>query len=430
MKNRKPYNPKRFEWKFYKIKDGLFIYQTYNQGPTLRACPEGLRPFLACNEPIAHTHYEGSKEGYITSYLIKSDIQKLSSITRENGRILNVRNINYRDLVADWEFNIFSRHVELSDLMDAFVNMTRDDITEFCHERGSRLIRTDKEHYSLVDKIEPNPRFTLIKPKENELVKLGKGFFHDRCIINLGLDFSRGCVSNTTPEGIYDLDGRCGYCYAFQNGPSFLETLLDFDEAFLLERLDKRIKELGINKGERVYLRIGQTTEANTPEPIRSFPGFRDNLKIALSALIKAKDDYDLRIAMPTKIPEFDKETIEMFRRLKISILASIGYPELEKGIIRLGFTTEKRLESILELAKEALNANIYVVTDITNHNNMQDDAKMALEFFKKNKKYFGLQILDVRITSKEHAKKLVGPAGVALNIYNLIYFLLLVIGF
>ena len=413
MRNRKPYNPKRFEWKFYQINPNTFFYQTYNQGPTLRACPEGLRPFLVRNEPVAHTSYKGLKEGYITTYLVQSSVENLDRTSKENGRILKIRtldskfgasNISFNPKFDD-DYNIFSRHINLNNLRDSLIQILRDDVVEFCHRKAAReSIPRLEGHYTLVDKIEPNPKFTPIKPKKNELVKLGKGFFHDICAINIGLDFSRGCVSNITPEGIYDLNGRCDYCYAYQNGPSFLETLYDFDEGFLIERLNERIEELKINKGERVYLRIGQTTEANIPEPIRSFPGFKDNLKIALNALTRIKEDYDLRIAMPTKIPDFDGETIEMFRKLNISIFASIGYKELERGIVRLGYPPEKRLEKILELGKMELNANIYIATDITNHNNMQENAKMAIDFYEENKKYLGLQFLDVRITNKNTA--------------------------
>lgn len=411
MYKRKPYNPKRFEWKFYQINNNLFFFQIYNQGPTLRTAPVALRDLFAHEGPVGHTHYSGSKEGYITSYLLKTSEKDLRRITEDNGRIFKLRFVDNstRDFgpVTDFEFNIFSRYAGLSDLKNYFISMIRDDVTEFCHYNSAEEFSNKKKHYKLVRKIEPNPRFTLIKPKENELVKAGKGFFDTGCIIFIGMDFSRGCVSNITPDGWYDLEGRCGYCYAYQNGPSFLETLYDFDKNYFIDKFEERRSKLNLEGP--IHVRIGQTTEANVPEPIRSFPGFRDNLKIALDALIYLSEKYRLSIAMPTKIPDFDKESIELLKRLDISILASIGYRELERGIVRLGYSPERRLENILELGKMGLNANIYVVTNITDHRLMQEDAKMAIEFFKKHKKYLGLQFLDIRITNKRTAATIGG---------------------
>ena len=408
MKNRKPYNPKRFEWKFYRIEDNLYFFQTYNQGPTLRACHEGLRPFLVRNEPVAHTSYEGSKKGYITTYLLKTNERKLEDVAGNYYRKIKVRKLQvYLDKGIDSEFNIFSRIIDIGELKKSLIYVNRDDIFEFCHERAAKE-KKNGEHYLLVDKIDPNPRFTLIKPKENEVVKFGKGFFHDICPINIGMDFSRGCVSNITPDGIYDLNGRCGYCYAYQNGPSFLETLYDFDEKLFMDKMHSKIKDLNLNNNE-IYVRIGQTTEASIPPIVKNFPGFVDNLKIALEGLVRLSDEYKLRIAFPTKVPEFDDETVKLLKRLNVSVFASIGYRELEQGIINLGYPPEKRLENILSLAEMGVNANIYITTNLTEHMLMQDDAKMAMDFFEKNKDKLNLQLLDIRIVNKRIAEMIGG---------------------
>jgi len=414
LDKRKPYNKKRFEWKLYHIKDDLYFFQTYNQGPTLRTAPDLLRPLFAHKGPVGHTYYKGSKEGYITSYLLRSNEFELRDIAKNSGKKLNIRsahNNHNRDLGLneDVEFNIFSRYtIGLENLENNFYFMIRDDVVEFCKRKGSETIQNG-DHYKRVDKIEPDPKFTLITPKINELIKAGKGFFDNGCIIYLGMDFSRGCVSNITPDGWYDLESRCNYCYAYQNGPSFLETLLDFDKNLFIDRFEGKIEEVGLKRNKTLYVRMGQTTEVNTPEPIRSFSGFVDNLKIALNALVYLSEKYDIRIALPTKIPDFDEETINLFKKLNISILASIGYRELEKGIINLGYPTEKRLENILKLGKMGLNASVYVATNITNHNLMQNEAINAIDFFEKHKEHLNLQFLDMRITNKRIAESIGG---------------------
>ncbi len=418
-KRRKPYNKKTNYWKFYRAGEHL-LFQAYNIGPTIRVCPAELVPLLARPDPIAHTSYRGSKKGHVTTYLVDGDMQKVWEIAHTHNKTPEIRSADAGlDAEVDKQFNIFSRVVSLTrDLRSTLIQSIRDDVQEFCNKKPiAEKNREQGRHFKHVDSIEPEPSFTLIKPGQYSVVKDGKGAFHSICLIDIGFDFSKGCASTTTPDGFYNPKGRCSYCYAYQNGPCFIDTLFEFDEDYLREHIQAKIEERGFEKKRTLYFRLGQTVEAHVPHALRKFPGFYDPLKVTLEVLAKLAKERRIRGAMPTKTLEFDKELVRLFKAANVSILASIGYEQTEAGVVKLGCDTGQRLDTILRYGQAGANANIYIATDVTRSmEHMQPEAKRAFEFWERNKKYLGVQFLDIRITNKLDAKLIGGQSWAALK--------------
>ncbi len=445
--NRKPYSKKGTYWKFYQISADTFFLQTYNKSRTPRAFPEELTSVLAQKTPIAYTAYHHSaKKGFVTTYLINCSSTDLQYISVKKKKLIEIRQINQKlGKDIDDKFNIISQHIDLGTLTDSLIQILRDDIQEFCtpkktndklefkpkkksKKKKPKPAEEPVKHYSLVERIQIEPRITLINPGKNGLVREGKKHFHDICMLDIGLNFSKGCISTITPEGFYDPGKRCSYCYAHQNGPSYLDTVFDFDEKTLIEGINKKVEEINEKRREKrlkipntTRIRIAQNVEANTAPIMKNIPGFRDNLKIALNALATLSKERKITGAMPIKVIQYDKELAKLYQEAKISLIASVGYEKLEEGIVSYGFTTKKRLNEILKYAKEGVNAGIYVQTDITRGLDcLQDEAKMALDFFEKHKEYLWAQFLDMRITKKKDAEIIGGmPWAELINLNN-----------
>jgi len=392
--------------KFFHLKDDLFLLHEYNRSSTINACPPKLTPYLVHQEPVVHTFFKGgsSKKGHITSYLLKGSIGDIGKTTIKSGKIPEVSKIN-RNISpeVDNTYNIFYRHINLEGLQTSIINAIRFDISRFCKEKEAKD-NLEGDHFTLVDRINPNPKFTLINPGEGKgIIKYAKGKFYDICILDIGLDFSMGCISNVTPDGLYAPWGKCSYCYEWQNGPCTLDTLFDINEDWLTERLKDQIRERELDKRKKLFFRFGQGTETMIPQYIQEWEGFQNNLKIALRSLIRIKEELGIKIsvAMPTKIPEFDEELAELFKGANVALLGSIGYSSLETGMVAHGFGVNERLEGLLEYRRKGVNANIYIATNIVNSlDEIQEDARIALAFSEKNE--IPLQMLDIRATKKK----------------------------
>jgi DNA repair photolyase len=427
---RKPYNPKANLITIYTVNDQPTFLQCYNLSKTVRAPHPCLVDHLARPNPIARTSYRGfaGKKGVISTYQLKctkdeitqtllsankepdfreiTDSININELTREEASLFSEVRPSERvplDEKVDTHYNICCEHTDLGDLTEPFILAQRHDIAKFCIGHPAKV--QDQTHYTLVDKISPDPSFSVIVPGQHAVVKDGKGKFERNCIIDIGFDFSTGCISNVTPDGTYDPTGKCSYCYAHQNGPCTLDTLFDIDPVWLKERIEQKIEERNL-KDKRIYFRLGQTTETHIPQYLRKWPGFRDNLTLALKVL--ADLDHDFRCAMPTKTPEFDEELAELLKAAHVSMLTSIAYAELEKGMVKHGFTVDKRLEEALKFRKAGVNSNIYIVTDVTRgRESMQPEAKQAEAFAQEHN--IPLQFLDVRVTRKADAPLITG---------------------
>jgi len=395
-----------FQWKIFPVPDSGFIFfQAYNLSRTMRACPEALIPFLVHKWPVAETSYQGpGTRGHIFSYLLSGSVHDIRRLAKANDKTLSIHRL-HRSLGADADsgFNICCKHTNLEGLFDFAVQMLRSDISDFCKNKPIKHPK-DIKHYSLVDKVLPEPEYTRTESSPKIIVKDGKGTFSETCQIDIGIDLSKGCVSNTTASGIYDPEKKCDYCYAFQNGPCFLDSVYDIDEDSMVGWIKEKIIEQGIQDRKVVYFRLGQTVDSDVPPAMRRIPGFKDNYRITLNALVRVAEErrlhgQSIRVAMPTKVVEFDSEVADLLKRVNCSILASIGYESVEHGMVGHGYTHEKRLEEVLKFKTAGVNANVFVMTDVTRGiAELQYDAKRAVAFAEKHG--LGLQFLDARITS------------------------------
>jgi len=415
---KKPFGNKSKTLKFYNAKNDLWVFQAYNLGPTLRAIPDFLRSFLEKKDPIGHTSYRGDKKGFITSYLLEAEKHNLEFIAKNQGFSAEFRKPSEQNFpeVTDLEYNIFFKHINVEGLNKTFRDIQRDDIVDFC-KKEAKEFDNKKNNIEIVNKIVPNPRFTLQKPFAYQVVKFGKGTSTKDCVLDIGFDFSLGCLSNISNDWYYDPQGSCSYCYAYQNGPCFLDSHFDIDEKELREMIEEKKKKIGIEEKNVINLRFGQSTEVWVPKKFRDLPGFKDNFLMGLETVIRMQEDYakkgqKINLVIPTKTPKYDprssydRELAKLLKKSGASVFASFAYLELEPELNNHGFTVDKRLQEILNLAKAGVNSHIYVATDVTRPiNEMQPDAKKALKFFYEHRGKLGLQFLDIRITKKKDAE-------------------------
>lgn len=403
---KKPFTIKKY-WKLYSAGPGMFFLQTYNKSQTLRECPEIFRHLLARQEPIAHTSYIGfgGKKGHVTTYLLKTTRTDLYLNSEIPIEIRSPR--KQYDTDTDKKYNILCKHIDLEHLTEELIQCLRDDIEEFCNEKPAK--KQTKEGLTIADKIEPSFEITKI-PARTDMVKEGKGRFHTTCIIDIGINPSMGCISNTTPEGMYKPENKCSYCYAHQNGPCYIDTVYEFTEKELISMIKNKITELGIEEKNTIYLRIGQNVEANTFPVLNKFKGTVNNLETILKAIVVLSKERRIITAMPSKIIKYNKKTAELLRKAKVSLLASIAYEQLEPGIVLHGFNSQKRMQELLKFAKDGVVSTLFVATDITRSLEfLQDDAKRALEFYEKHRDALNLQFLDMRITRKKDSRIISG---------------------
>lgn len=417
-----------FRWKFYQLAEDLFMYSSYSRGPILKMPPRALKPLLSQPEPVLHASYRGSgqgKHGFITSYLVKATRQSLvelahgSSVHHETRDIFGIVPAQ-RGLFAveeppldervDREYNITTQTVLTlpDDIRQRILASVRHDVREFCNSHPAKRQDENPDRHALVERLHHEPKLELMTPKDWELVKAGKGQFEDICLLDLGLDFSKGCLSNFV-DGMFDSELRCDYCYArFQNGLNFLETVFRFDEQMLIDAIRSQS-----NGASPLHIRLGQRTECSYPERLRRQWGVPDNLRIALKALDELREEKPLLGVMPTKTPEYDDELAMLMQHANTVPMVSIGYQRLENGIVRHGFSVKTRLREALRFADSGVHTGIYVMTDVTRSPElMQPEAKQAMEFYHKHKNpYLHLQFLDIRIT-RERDAQVIGGAG------------------
>jgi DNA repair photolyase len=408
---RKQYSGKK-GWVLYPAGDDRLFLHAYNRKRSLRVCPSQLTHLLVDKKPIGDTTYAGSgqKSGSVTSYLIRTDLNALEQIAKANDVSVQIRNIDNNtrfDRIVE-RYNIISRYKDMGLFYNnAFQKAIMHDIAKFCeHNISKRPFQGQQIGFSLTDIIRPVFPIPRMQIKAGDLVKNGKGNTSEICLINIGLDFSSGCIANVTPDGYYNPEGYCIYCYAYQNRASPLDTQFDFDAKTLVELIREKAKILEIPESQRLYIRLGQTTEVNIPKALRQLSGARNNLEVALEALSELASYRDIRVMMPTKVPEFDRHMYTLMKSSNTTAIVSFADEQNEPGIVAHGFDVERRLELARELASNGVNTHLYVAVNITaDMSKMQHDANRAVEYaFNEG---MGVQLLDLRLTGKEVARKL-----------------------
>lgn len=414
----KTFTKGNLSWKLFDLGGGYFLYDTYTRGGTLRDLPSSLRPFLEIEGPCAKTTCSGiresrssgnlyRRESNITSYLLRARGHELERAARkEKKRILLKKAHNVG--LDDFDFGVKMECVD-SEHGARIISGVCSDIIDFYYSAETKDSPAPwGVEVEIVEEIRPSPAWVYNDAEDSQTaIKPGKGVTNTNCPIEVGINVSRGCISGMKPDGTFDLESRCRYCYAHQNCVPATKTAFNFESGVLLRRIPDYISEK-----RPAFIRISQNSEAMMPPAAREWSGFRDQVPAVLRDLKTLKElrEQETYVLFPTKYPVFDGKTAGLLRDLEASFLISIGYEALEKGAVAFGFDTMERMKQGLEFAKEGVNVNLYVQTDITRPlSEMQDEAKRALDFFYKHRPLVGIHFLDARITRAKDARMIGG---------------------
>ena len=414
-KKKKGFSHAKPKIKLFKFPNNQYMLTTYSKGNAIGVAPKFVQPFLVSNEPIANTSYKGagSKQGNITSFLIEgslSDIELARRAARVNKclEIIDVKPNQSAEI--DTQFNVQSRYILSDDLVPIFIDATRQDIKKHGAGKEAKKIISIDDHFVSINKINPNK---ILKPFESiAVVKSGKGKGEEICQLDIGVDISGGCLANMSPELIYDPKNKCTYCYAYQNGQPFINTLYTINKKTFLEPLVELIgtiletNKLSKNKKPRVNIRFGQTVECFVPDVFRNLEGFEDGLANSLELMLPLHEKYDIRTVIPSKTLVYREEYVRLLKENNTALFASIADDRSEIGMLGHGFTTLVRLDNLLRYAKAGVNSNIYLAVDVGRPKSEWNEyANYAWDFFHEHKDILtALQILDIRITNKDDA--------------------------
>ncbi|MCB9362638.1 hypothetical protein H6504_04335 [Candidatus Woesearchaeota archaeon] len=372
--------------RLFSLGSQFYALNLYTQSRIIRRPGAQFSGLLVCDEPVAFTSYDSLKRsGYVSTYLLQGGAADLHGLRNAPVQQIKQNDALYSAKIA---------HVALEELTDGVITAITCDIAAYVGGEGQSTLEA-----RVVERVRVQPEIVVVNSGAHGMVRGGKGIYHDICPIDIGIDGMMGCTATITPDGTYDPEGRCDYCYAYgRNALPSLHTL--YETSKLVDLIEEKIAQREING--RVFLRIGQNVETFIPREFREKYGLPNQLHAVLDAVIELRSRYDIDVTMPTKMPEFDVETADLLREARVSLLASVGYEVLEQGILKHGFDTRRRLDELLRFADADVQCGIYVATDITRPmSEMQDEAKYAVAFQLSHPK-LGLQYLDMRIRNKK----------------------------
>ncbi|MCF7798298.1 hypothetical protein K9M74_00170 [Candidatus Woesearchaeota archaeon] len=410
-KGKKPtYGQGNKSWKFFDIGEpDYLVYSMYSKGDALGVPNLDVTPLLVEQEPFITASYKGkgTKFGNITSFKVVRDSFAIAKAAKTHKKSFQIIPVSNQSSTIDKAFNIAAtiRSPVRSDLEDSIKNMLRGDVAQHCVVPAIQRLPL-LEHYKVVDAILPKPTFTTSSPAEI-LIK-GKGEYEKICWLDWGFDVSQNCFATMLPDGRYSREGRCTYCYAeYMNGKPVTSGLKNISRKNFRKELREKLEGDGPH-----FIRSGQRVENLIPASMKVWPGFVDNLPIVLEEIIRAKHEgKKIAVAFPTKVVEYDEKLAQLFIDANVTLLGSIGYEALEENVVRMGATTQARLDGLLQYARAGVRAAPYVLTDVTRSMEyLQDEAKLAIDFYKAHRaELAGLQFLDARITKKKDAPIIAG---------------------
>lgn len=306
----------------------------------------------------------------------------------------------------------------------------RDDVIRHCNGVNSKTQLDISEHFRIVQNLlDRELSISFLNPAET-MIKLGKGGYTKSCVIDIGLNAAKTCFVYTGLYGEYHPEYGCDYCYAaHQNSGSFISSIYRVTGGEFRELLLRKIEESDFANEDQIFLRLGQNVEMNIPLAFRKkykkviighdkkghpiYGSLPYNLDLFLKGIIDIREETgkDIRCVMPTKIPEFTSETMELLKAARVSVMVSVAYQQLEPGVLNHGFNVKRRLQGALALSQAGVNTNIYLATDLTRPMKyLQPEGEMVLQFLEANKySGIGLQFLDMRMTKKSHSKIIAG---------------------
>lgn len=392
----------------YSCRDGIYV-ALYSYWPDVYRAATGS---LKNAERVAHVEYYCSghyKYGGIDVFHCKplpdsllSDVNIKRVISDDDSIFTEARN-NKRKICNDYNIKMQVLSKDKSVLYPALA-----DVLQFC--RSHNLGIAENPGYAEINTVERITSKTKVRKRvPTQHVKSGKQDFILSCALDANLDSSSGCISsfipidkNTAFSGDYfigyysDTSAGCGYCYAEWKTKCFPKFMIEVDKEKLLTELSgKFIQASGVTRNKKVnVLRLGKSTEAGS--------------KYTLDELVKTLEiclESGTQVVMPTKVLEFNKEIAGLLKKTKSSVLYSLGYDELERGICAHGCTNEYRLEQARLYREAGVNSVLYFLLDVPaepSEKNLRD-----LSFAEKNN--IPVQLLPIRFYNKETTFKFTG---------------------
>ena len=274
---------------------------------------------------------------------------------------------------ADERYGVFYRiKQEFKSLETRIIQVARADIKDYFETRriNPRQVNHPTGIVFLDEIIQP----TILRDLGPAFLKKGtKALAHQDlvtgqpfCQLHLAIDFTSNCRAYSElmqlPDGgsayLFQPWDGCLYCYnRWVNMRHFGIGYRHADEKLLKEQLGKYKKDFqqkGISTGS---LRVGEGTENFIPELIEQ-----------VMTLVEFARKEKIPVVIPTKTPFFDKSIAKTLSKTDVSLLVSLGSDELEKGICKMGFSNEIRIENVIKYHQQGVRTILYPITDLTTH--------------------------------------------------------------
>jgi len=427
-------------WKIYlgdAGNDGAhdFFFQSYCFSRVPRRPHEALEQFLVERDPVAKATYgfhgSGDTRYLLLTYHMRANLLHLVGRAQERGLRLIVRRLKeIEDLGerVDTLYDIDCEHVPMGERTGDLIRTIRYDIGNYCRRKnplGSEPQMRKKvlaSSFREVDTLQLDFGYQKSRSGAGALM-LAKGNSYDICRLEIGIDISKGCVVAMAPDGWHVPANRCDYCYdMYLNGDPIQTSLFDLSVESVERGIIDKINALGFADKKRVYIRFGQRVDSMMPEAFRTRLGLPDNTSMVLEGLARVAQQRDIRTAVVTKLPEYSLQRAEQLRNARATLLVSIGWEQLEKGVLDMGFPVATRLEEARKFAEQGVPTGFFVALDMTRpFSSIQKDAQETFAFHERYRNLFGdvqggILLLEARIRSKSHAVVIGGDSWDALR--------------
>jgi len=380
--------------------DFLAVYCFY---PELHvATPNSLKNR---SKRVAHATYRNGGKHRGIDIFILDNTEEIPEMRLSNPIIPIQEDLTHLDEKQDIQYDF------IKDYPKELKHLIRTDIHLFRNLKNKPVKPAKKAKGTYIkhqDKIVPRTTIKEINPKQ--ILTPGKQAFVPSCILEANIDFSKGCIAGWVPQENASFDGKtftnyflapqmeCEYCYALDKHKQFPLTLYKIDKKQLIPELLGNCKlEFGkdtLYKKPVKILRFGKRTEVGSKFTL-------DKLATILEACIETKT----RTVMPNKFLAYNDEIAKLLKRTNSTLLASIGFDELEPGALAHGCTNEWRLEQAIKFKEAGVNSMFYLL--MIAHAPITDRDKRVLSLARKYD--INTQILPMRFGSKALAEKVTG---------------------
>ncbi len=409
-------------------------FQSYCFDRVPRRPHESLLDFLVEQGPVAQASYgffgSGDKRPLLLTYHMRASLLDLAARASRDTIKLTLRRLSQLQdppVDVDGFYDISCMYLPVSYAGD-LIRVIRHDIADYCSKKdpasGSRVRKKNTApSFQEVEALDLDFGFRGAIPAPSALMK-AKGNSHDICRLEIGIDISSGCVVAVNPEGWHVPAARCSYCYdMYLNGAPIQSSLYALSPEGVADGLLGKIKEWGYSEKRTVYLRFGQRVDSMMPEAFRTRFGLPDNTKTVLEGIARVAQERNVRTAVVTKLPEYSPERAEQLKRARATLLVSIGWESLEKGVLDLGYGVSRRIEEAQKFAEAGVPTGFFVALDMTRPvSTMQRDAELAFAHHENYRVLYdqvqgGVLLLEARIRSKGHAETIGGDSWDALKV-------------